>query len=60
MNSKTRHLLETEIMTTQELAEYLGVTKSAIQQRVHRNKIECVKKSKNVMLFDRRDFTDPS
>ena len=57
MNNSTRHLLETYIVSTAELAALTGVPMITLQKWVERGQVDCVKKGRTY-LFDRRDFAD--
>lgn len=55
MNTKTKKLLRTELLTTKELSAYLGVKEVTIKKWVERGKVDYVLKGRTY-LFDRRDF----
>ncbi len=57
MNNNTRHLLETHIVSTAELAELIGVPMVTVQKWAIRGQVDYVKKGRTY-LFDKRDFAD--
>jgi len=57
MNNSTRHLLETCIVSTAELAALTGVPMITLQKWAERGQVDCVTKGRT-RLFDRRDFAD--
>jgi len=57
MNNSTRHLLETCIVSTAELAALTGVPMITLQKWAERGQVDCVMKGRT-RLFDRRDFAD--
>lgn len=57
MNSSTRHLLETFILSTAELSAFTGIPMITLQKWAERGQVDCVMKGRT-RLFDRRDFAD--
>lgn len=59
MNTPTRRLLETVILTTAELSAQTGIPEATLQKWAQRGTVQAVKKGRT-LLFDRRDFLDPA
>ncbi len=57
MNTPTRRLLETRILSTAELSVLIGVPMITLQKWAERGHVDFVKKGRTY-LFDRRDFAD--
>ncbi len=57
MNTPTRRLLETRILSTAELSVLIGVPMITLQKWAERGQVDFVKKGRTY-LFDRRDFAD--
>ncbi len=57
MNTSTRRLLETRILSTAELSVLIGVPMITLQKWAERGQVDFVKKGRTY-LFDRRDFAD--
>ena len=55
MNSRTKQLLETVILTTAELSAKTGIPEPTLQKWAQRGTVQAVKKGRT-LLFDLRDF----